>query len=104
MPSRATKMRRPVSTSIVPKIERFAFFPLIGTFAGFPRKNHPALNGGKSSTSVSSSNSLAQLFGKFLTFFRINRNLLFTLGDFEKGRSWRGLFHTYFSRRNCWRT
>src|SRR5205085_8837524 len=79
---------------------RFSFFPLIGTCAVLPRRNHPALRGGKRSRSVSSSNSLTHPAGKARTFFRSRRSLLLTLGDLASRRVCPGLFHTYFSRCN----
>jgi hypothetical protein len=94
IPVRTTKVRRPVSTSIVPNTVRFAFHPLIGTFAGFPRSNQPALSGGKRCRSVSSSNSLAQSAGKLRTSLRMRRSLLRTRGDFAPRRSSPGLFQT----------
>ena len=94
IPARTTNVRCPVSTSIVPNTVRFAFHPLIGTFAGFPRSNQPARSGGKRCRSVSSSNSLAQPAGKARTFFRIRRSLLRTRGDFVPRRSSPGLFQT----------
>ncbi len=82
MSVRTMKVRRPVSTSIVPNTTRFAFHPLIGTLAGTPFLNQPARSTGKRCSSVSSSNSLAQPGGKSRTFFRMSRSLLRTRGDF----------------------